>query len=143
MDLCALQRPLDDRTQPRVDREAAAVEDIVAAMDSGRLEILRSRFLVEEALAGLERNRRDVTLRLIERLGPLVDSATDDDGWYQSFRTAGITAYDAAHLTAAVLARADVFCSCDDRLVRRARTVAPVWLRILLPVELAEELTLA
>ena len=51
LDTCSLQRPLDDRTQPRINIEAEAVLTILRLIESSHLELLSS-----EAL-GFEINR--------------------------------------------------------------------------------------
>ena len=42
LDACSLQRPLDDRSQPRINIEAEAVLTILALVESGDVEMLSS-----------------------------------------------------------------------------------------------------
>jgi predicted nucleic acid-binding protein len=49
---------------------------------------------------------------------------------------------DALHLASAEAAGADYFCTCDDRLLRRARAAAAPPLRAVSPIELVGELGL-
>ena len=48
LDACSLQRPLDDRSQPRINIEAEAVLTILRLVESGDLELLSSEALVFE-----------------------------------------------------------------------------------------------
>ena len=141
MDLCALQRPLDDRTQPRVDREAAAVDVILEEMRAGRVTVLGSQFLIDEASLASDVRKRVATLNLIATLGEWVQRDAELASSIGTLIAAGFTIYDASHFACAIVAGVDVFCTCDDRLLRKARSVAPGGLRVLLPQELALEVS--
>jgi predicted nucleic acid-binding protein len=52
----------------------------------------------------------------------------------------GIKALDALHLASAVEAEADYFCTCDDRLLRRAQAVDTGATRPVSPLELIKEI---
>jgi hypothetical protein len=64
LDMCSIQRPMDDHAQPRVRLEAEAVLKILALCDSGEAELLDSDALRFEAernhtrSAGASRKRR-------------------------------------------------------------------------------------
>ena len=45
LDACSFQRPLDDRSQPRINVEAEAVLTILRLVESGHLELLSSEVL--------------------------------------------------------------------------------------------------
>jgi len=51
LDACSLQRPLDDRCQPRVNIEAEAVLTILRLVESGQVELLSSEALEYVAFA--------------------------------------------------------------------------------------------
>ncbi|MFN8489587.1 MAG: PIN domain-containing protein [Caldilineaceae bacterium] len=48
---------------------------------------------------------------------------------------------DALHLACAEAEQVDYFCSCDDRLLKRARIVASIGVKIVSPFESVEEIT--
>ncbi len=52
----------------------------------------------------------------------------------------GFGALDALHLASAEAASVDVFCTCDDRLLRKARAQPDFAVRVLSPLSLAQEL---
>lgn len=45
LDACSLQRPLDDRSQPRVNLEAEAVLTLLRLVEDGQLELVSSEVL--------------------------------------------------------------------------------------------------
>ncbi len=47
---------------------------------------------------------------------------------------------DALHLSSALEARADYFCTCDDKLLRRAKALTDLTLHVVSPLELIEEI---
>ena len=48
---------------------------------------------------------------------------------------------DALHLSSAVETEADFFCTCDDRLLRRARAADTGRTRVVSPLELVTEVS--
>jgi predicted nucleic acid-binding protein len=54
---------------------------------------------------------------------------------------AGIKPLDALHLVSAMEAQADHFCTCDDRLLRRAKTMNTTQTKVVSPLELIAEAT--
>jgi predicted nucleic acid-binding protein len=52
----------------------------------------------------------------------------------------GIKALDALHLASAEVEHVDYFCSCDDRLVKRAKTFPDVAVNVVTPLELIQEI---
>ena len=60
LDACSLQRPLDDRSQPRINIEAEAVLTILRLVESGDLELLSSDALIFEVdrMPDVERQMR-------------------------------------------------------------------------------------
>ena len=112
---------------------------ILRAMRAGRITVLRSQFLVDEASATPDLHRRRLLLSIVRSFSEAVEADLRLMAEINAFRATGLTHFDAAHLAAAIAGRADVFCSCDDRLVRRGRLLVPSSLRVLQPVELAKE----
>ena len=54
----------------------------------------------------------------------------------------GFKAFDALHLASAEAAYVDFFCSCDDRLLKKARQQLDLSVKVLSPLELANEVPL-
>ena len=124
LDTCCLQRPLDDQTQPRIRVETEAVFAILASVQQGAVVLLTSEALeFEISRTPDEQRRREATAILTlasERL-TLSDAA---EQLAQSLARDGLSAIDALHVALAATAGADYFVTADDRLLRRAKSIA-------------------
>jgi predicted nucleic acid-binding protein len=138
MDACSLQRPFDDRSQPRVNIEAEAVLTILRLIESGSLELLSSEALVFEIGrmpdADRQKNAREI-LRLAAQTLELTDAI---EAAAHSLIKQRIRPLDALHLAFASSAKADYFCSCDDKLLTKGRRMG-LSVKIISPLELIAE----
>ena len=123
-DTCCLQRPLDDQTQLRIRVETEAVFSLLAAVEAGDLFMLGSEALEYEVSCIPDQARQlevlDVLSIAVERLE--VTGAVESLAL--SFEQQGVQAMDAIHLACASMAKADFFCTCDDKLLRKAQTLS-------------------
>lgn len=123
-DTCCLQRPLDDQTQLRIRVETEAVFSLLAAVEAGDLFMLGSEALEYEVSCIPDQARQlevlDVLSIAVERLE--VTGAVESLAL--SFEQQGVQAMDAIHLACASMAKADFFCTCDDKLLRKAQTIS-------------------
>ena len=138
---CSLQRPLDDRGQPRINVEAEAVLTILALAESGDLELLSSEVL-EFEIAQIPDVPRQARARDILKLAGQVLKLTDEieaqaDAWVKT----GIRPIDALHLATASSTKADYFCTCDGRLLKKGKKLKTLETRIVSPLELIAEVT--
>ena len=53
-----------------------------------------------------------------------------------------LTAFDALHLACAEAGSVDYFCSCDDRLLKKAKLQSDLKMKTMSPLDLVEELAL-
>ena len=142
LDLCALQRPLDDRAQLRVRLEAEAVLAVLAHCRAGGAGLCSSDVLAFEAGHNPHPSRRAYAHAALagavarQALIPAVASRA------AALVAAGLDTLDALHLAAAEVAGADLFCTCDDRLLKRSRVLSAPPMRAVSPLELATELGL-
>jgi hypothetical protein len=140
--MCAIQRPHDDQSQVRVRLETVAVLGLLECCRTGGGELASSDALVFEAgrnpypvrRAHAEATLAGATAR--QPLTPAVEARADD------LVVAGLRPLDALHLASAEALGANYFCTCDDQLLRRGRTLAAAPLRVVSPVELTTELGL-
>lgn len=139
-DMCSLQRPLDDRSQLRVQVEAEAVLGVIAACEAGQGEFVSSEALVYE----MERNplpvRKAYAQGVLAKASPFVGLTPEVERTAQSLNQSGIKPLDALHLACAIAAGADYFCTCDDRLLKRARVVHSGPPKVVSPLELVTEI---
>src|SRR3954451_15563727 len=139
LDMCCLKRPFDDLSQPRIRIESEAVLSLLAAPET-ILEFVRG------PAHDLENNQNPLAWRAARVLSWLQSrpTATLPDPLLQA-RTAelmseGIKAFDAFHIASAALAKCNVFCTTDDRLLAAGRRHAsPIGLRVVNPVDLVRE----
>jgi hypothetical protein len=138
--MCCLKRPFDDQTQPRIHLESEAVLALLGA-PVGRLEFLHAPAHDLEndqnpLLVRAERVRQWLTAML------LVEPADEAlVGRTAELMALGFKNFDAFHLASAEAACADVFVTCDDRLLAAARRqAASLRVRVASPLELAAEI---
>lgn len=140
-DTCSLNRPLDDRSQLRVNMEAEAVLGVLSLCEAGAHVVVSSEALHLE-------NERNPQPQRKTFVGAILEQATDvimvDDAARQRARNLekdGFKAFDALHLACAEGGKVDRFCTCDDRLLRNARRRPDLAVKVVSPLELAEEMS--
>lgn len=139
LDLCSIQRPLDDQSQLRVAVETAAVRGVLALVDSGRVQLLSSDALHLETVQNPYAMRQAHALGVLSKAGRMLRLSPAVEARAQTLAAAGLKPFDALHLAFAVEAGADYFCTCDDRLMRRARALQSEPPKIVNPLELLAE----
>jgi predicted nucleic acid-binding protein len=139
-DMCSLQRPLDDQTQLRVLVEAQAVLGVLSLCESGQIELIASDALVFESEANPDAVRRDFAVQALAKAHHFVTTTAQIKAVAQTFIAAGLTPLDALHLASAMAVPADYFCTCDDRLLKKARLLDTASTKVVSPLELVSEL---
>ena len=140
LDLCALKRSYDDRTQARIRLEREAVKVILQRVHDGGLEACNSSALEEENEQNPLAERRERTAELLRRFRPYVSYGPEIESGALRLEALGFGAYDAVHLASAHHGKAAVFVTCDDGLMRRWRRYgSPFPMRALNPVDFARE----
>jgi predicted nucleic acid-binding protein len=140
LDMCSIQRPLDDRTQLRIQVESEAVLAIISLCESGTCELVSSDALVYEASRNPHPDRRAYAEDVLRRDRRFVGLTPETEERARAYNEAGLKPLDALHLACAVAAGADDFCTCDDRLLRRARAVHTGPPKVVNPLELIGEI---
>ncbi len=141
LDMCSIQRPLDTKTQPRVAVEAEAILGVLTLCEAGHVELMTSDTLVFE----LERNphpvRKEYALKVLTKATVFIHTDDQVEERARAFQAEGINPVDALHLASAMVARADHFCTCDDRFLKRAKAVDTGQTKVVSPLELITEVT--
>ena len=140
LDSCSLQRPLDSKTQIRIILEAEAVLGILTLLELGEIELISSEILLFEMGRNPNRIRRDYALEVLSKAKTFVMLNEQVEERARELERLGIKPLDALHLASAEAARADYFCTCDDKLFRRARRISDLKTRIVSPIELVKEI---
>lgn len=142
LDTCSLERPLDARTHPRIHLEAEAVLDVVTLCETGQIQLASSEILdfeIERISNPLRRAHAYEILSKATLHADMTDAVVERA---RGFREVGISPLDALHLAAAVELEADYFCTCDDKFLRRAKTLDLPKTKIVTPLELILEIGL-
>ena len=120
LDNCCLQRPLDDQTHPRIRVETEAVFAVLAAVQAKELTLLDSEALHFEISRIPDDARRTEALALLSLASEHLQISDAVEALALTFEQMGVSAMDAIHLALASTANADYFCTCDDKLFRKA-----------------------
>ena len=142
LDVCTLCRPFDDQDQMRIRLETDAYYLILQAIKNDDYTMIISNTHFEEVNAIEDIQERYELLVLLNKYGvhgtcDFARTRTRAEEFYgKNFGVA-----DAAHLAFAE-ATADVFISCDDKLLKKSRKVG-IHLLTMNPIEftMQEELT--
>jgi predicted nucleic acid-binding protein len=119
LDVCCLNRPFDDQTQPRIRLETEAILEIVSRCRTGEWELLSSTALESEIARTPDLTRREQVQEAlsIAQQKILVNSEISKRAIdLINFR---IKNFDALHIACAE-GNADVFLTTDNRLLSKA-----------------------
>jgi predicted nucleic acid-binding protein len=141
LDTCSLQRPLDSKTQSRIALEAEAVLAILALCSAGDAELFSSDVLVFEIECNPNPVRREYAHEAITAAKQLIVLDEQIENRAAELTAIGFKPLDALHLASAEAARVQYFCTCDDRLLKKAKAYPYLGIRVLSPVEVIEEIS--
>ena len=141
LDMCSIQRPLDSKTEPRIAVEAEAILSILSLCESGQLRLVGSEALLFELGRNPHPVRKEYALKVLARATAFVRTTDPVAEKARALTAAGMKPVDALHVASAVNARADYFCTCDDRLLRRAKAADTSPTKVVSPLELIAEVT--
>lgn len=140
-DNCCLQRPLDDQSQPRVEAETEVIIAILSLCENGDLTLVSSDILQIEINENSDLERKETSLGILSIAREIVATDAQLQLRAQEFEKLGIKPFDALHLASAEAARVDYFCTCDDKLLRKAKAESDLKVKIVSPIELFEEVS--
>lgn len=139
-DNCSLQRPLDDQTKPRIESETEAIIAILSFCETGILTLVSSEILLTEINENSDFERKETTLGIlsIARENVVADAVIEKRA--QEFEKFGIKPMDSLHLASAEAGQAEYFCTCDDKLLKKAKAQSNLRVKVISPIELFEEI---
>jgi predicted nucleic acid-binding protein len=141
LDCCSLQRPFDDRGQPRINVEAEAVLTILALVESGDLELLSSEVLEFEITNNPDVQRQARARAILKLAGQVVKVTDEIEMQADALVKTGIRPIDALHLATASGTKVDFFCTCDDQLLKKGKKLKTLETKVVSPLELIAEVT--
>jgi predicted nucleic acid-binding protein len=137
LDMCCLKRPFDDQGSARIQMETVSVLGILRLCQEGVAELISSDALLFENERNPNAMRRELTTHLLNLSKVRIANNPALESRALELEKIGVPLIDALHLASAE-ASADVFCTCDDELLRKARSL-PLRVRVITPAALAEE----
>lgn len=140
LDTCSLQRPLDSKNQLRIILEAEAILGVLALVESGEVELVSSQALLFEIGRNPNLIRLEYALEAIAKARTFVAVNPQVEQRARELDHLSIKPLDALHLASAEEAQADYFCTCDDALLKKAKAISDLAVKIVSPIELAEVL---
>jgi hypothetical protein len=120
LDVCCLNRPFDDQSQPRVRLEAEAVLYILAACDAKQWEWVGSEAIVLEISQTPDPERRRRVQVLASRAHRRVVVGQFELARAEQLERMRFPGFDALHLACAESGGVMVFLTTDDKLLRKA-----------------------
>lgn len=141
LDNCCLQRPLDNQTHPRIRVETEAVFAVLAAVQAKELALLDSEALRYEISCIPDETRRTEALALLSLASEHLQITDAIEALALTFEQMGLSAMDAIHLALASAAKADYFCTCDDKLFRKSSAIPGLNCKVINLLSLIPEIT--
>jgi hypothetical protein len=138
-DTCSLQRPLDERSHPRIVLETEAILALLALCEQGQADLIVSDVVVFESSKNPHPQKRQFVTEIINQAKDRLSLTDAVEKRATEFEQIGIKAVEALHLTIAEAGQVDYFCTCDDRFYRRALTLPNLEIKVRLPLELVQE----
>lgn len=139
LDNCCLQRPLDNKSQVRVQLESEVVLAVLSLWEKKQIEVISSEALEFELAQNPDPVRRAYVAEILSSARKVqVDHSIHMRA--KELEADGLRGMDAIHIACAEAAGSDYFCSCDDRLLRRARTIEGLRVKVVSLLALAGEL---
>lgn len=121
LDVCCLNRPFDDQTQPRIGLESEAVMTIINQCQSGDWKMINSSAIIAELnqTPNIERLQNIKKLLTVAKIKVKTSSFVEERG--AKLQEMGFSSYDATHIASAERSQADIFLTTDDRLLKKTR----------------------
>ena len=140
-DTCSLHRPLDNKTQLRIALEAEAVLGILTKCEEGEIILVSSEVLLLEVARNRQPKKREYVSSILEQADKFITLNDEIEQRAKVLEMHGFKAFDALHIASAESAAADYFCTCDDRLLNKSRQQTDVSVKVISPLELAQEIS--
>lgn len=123
----------------RVALEAEAVLGILAKCESGQITLISSEVLSLEVAQNPQPHGRAYVLSVLQNASAVVVVSEEVRQRAKILESRGYRAYDALHVASAEAGNVDFFCTCDDRVLKKSRQQTDLTVRVVSPLELANE----
>lgn len=140
LDICSIQRPLDDQSQLRIRTETEAILGILDLCEAGTITLLSSAAHLIETEQNPYPDRREHALHVLSLAAQYVTTSARVAERARTYVAAGLGDLDALHLALAVEGEATYFCTTDDQLLRRGQQAETRETLVVSPLELVTQL---
>jgi len=131
---------MDDKTQLRVALEAEAVLGILLGCESGRVKLVSSDVLLAEINRNPHPHKRACVSSLLTSSTETIALSDAIEARALVLEARGFKGFDALHIATAEAGHVEYFCTCDDRLIKKAKAQPDVVTKVVSPLELVKEL---
>ncbi len=139
LDTCSLQRPLDDRTNPRNNVEAEAILTVLGIIERHDITLVSPEALDFEISKIPDEDRRNKVYEVLDISAKYIKINNEIENKAREYIQQGIKPMDALHLSSAVINEIDYFCTTDDGFLKKARSSDTGNTGVLSPLELIVE----
>ena len=141
LDTCCLNRPFDDQTQERIRLESEAVLAIISRIEKGEWDWIGSEVLLDEIEQTPDTQKLSRARLLSGFIKQMVEIGEAEVERSKELQGEGFKKFDSLHLACAENAKADVFLSTDDRLLKLAKRISNrLHIRVENPLAWVEEM---
>lgn len=141
LDTCCLQRPIDDRSQPRINIEAEAILTLLGIIENNNIILVSSEVLDYELSRILDKNRESKVREILSISNKYIIINDEIELKASQYIKAGIKPMDALHLASAATMSVDYFCTTDDSFLNKAKKEMTSFTKVMSPLELIIEIT--
>jgi predicted nucleic acid-binding protein len=140
-DTSCLNRPFDDQAQVRVRLEAEAVLAILARIENGEWTWVGSEILIDEIEQTPDAHKLSRAKLLSGFIQENIEIGEKEEQRARELQMEGFQVFDSLHIACAESAKADVFLSTDDRLLKLAKRISKqLHVRVENPLTWVEEM---
>lgn len=140
LDTCSIQRPLDSKNQLRIALEAEAVLGILSLVEINQIDLVSSEMLLFEINRNSNQIRKEYALEVTSKARHFSTVTAKMEIRSREFNKLGIQPFDSVHLASAEGVHADYFCTCDDELMKKAKKIKDLKMKVVSPLELVKEI---
>jgi len=126
LDVCCLNRTLDNLEQFRMRMEAEAVTEIIQNCEDGKWILMNSDIIEFEVSLHSDSFKQQQVKLILNLANIYIQSTENIDLRAEELMKLSFKFHDALHLAFAEAGDADVFLTTDDRLLRKAKKFSSI-----------------
>ncbi|MBI3651838.1 MAG: PIN domain-containing protein [Acidobacteria bacterium] len=113
---------------------------MIQLCEKNLLELISSDVLLFEINQNTNISRKEFAIEMLQNSTILVTLDEEVKERAKEIAATGIMALDALHLASAEKGEANFFCTCDDKLLKKAKAVVAPTMKLVSPLQLVEDL---